>query len=274
MAGGDSKAMDHNELRDLTGAYALGILTDDERLALESHLRDCPSCADEVRESIEATSALAFGVKQVDPPASLRGRVLAAATAGYEPIPLTTKPRASSSALPYWLSAAAALAAVALGLYALNLRTKVQDLEARLRVATAASETMQKQLVSLSAEASDAQRRFTILAARDVRRIDLAGLPPATSASAQAFWSPTQGLFFAGTNLPALPAGRVYQLWMVTPEQAALGIALLTPDASGRVTTTTPNPAGVTRVAAVAVTLEPAGGSPSPTGDKVLVGLF
>ena len=267
--------MDHNELRELTGAYALGILTDDERVALENHLRDCRSCADEVRESIEATSALAVGVKQIDPPASLRGRVLAAATASREPRPTATLPRRSFGSLPYWLSAAATLAAVALGLYALNLRTRVEDLEARLRVATSATDSMQKQLISLSAEASEAQRRFRILAARDVRRIDLAGVPPAADAAAQAFWSPTQGLFLAGTNLPALPAGRVYQLWMISPEQAApLSMALLTPDAGGRVTTITPNPAGVTRVAAFAVTVEPAGGSPGPTGDKVLVGTF
>ncbi len=153
--------MDHNELRELTGAYALGILTDDERLALEGHLRDCQSCADEVRESIKATSALAVGVQQIDPPASLRARVLAAATQGSaERAPLTSKPRSSYSALPYWLSAAAALAAIALGLYAMNLRTRVQDLEAQLRVATAATDTMQKQLISLSADADEAQRRL------------------------------------------------------------------------------------------------------------------
>jgi anti-sigma-K factor RskA len=266
--------MDHNELRELTGAYALGILTDDERLTLENHLRECQACAAEVRESIEATSALAVGVTQIDPPASLRSRVLAAATGG-DSIQSATERRRSFSALPYWLSAAASLAALALGLYALNLRTRVQDLETRLRVATAASDTMKKQLISLSAEAREAQQRFAILAARDVRRIDLGGVPPAASASAQAFWSPTQGVFLDGTNLPALPAGRVYQLWMISPEQPApLGIALLTPDAGGRVSTITPNPAGITRVAAFAVTLEPAGGSPAPTGDKVLIGTF
>ena len=267
--------MDHNELRELTGAYALGILTDDERLALENHLRECQACAAEVRASIEATSALAVGVTQMDPPASLRSRVLAAATGSHDSIPSATGRRRSFNALPYWLSAAASLAALALGLYALNLRTRVQDLEARLRVATTASDKMQKQLISLSAEAREAQQRFAILAARDVRRIELGGVAPAASASAQAFWSPTQGVFLDGINLPALPAGRVYQLWMISPEQPApLGIALLTPDASGRVSTITPNPSGITRVAAFAVTLEPAGGSPAPTGDKVLVGLF
>ena len=262
--------MDHNELRELTGAYALGMLTDDERLALEGHLRDCQACAAEVRETIKATNALGIGVTQIDPPPSLRARVLAAATAG-SPAAI---PRTTSGALPYWLAAAASIAAVALGLYAMNLRTRIQDLEGRLRLATAATDQMQKQLVVLKADADDAQRRYSILTAADVRRINLAGVPPAAAASAQAFWSPTQGLLFAGTNLPALPAGRVYQLWMVTPEQAALGIALLTPDTGGRVTTITPTPQGVTRLAALAVTVEPTGGSPSPTGEKVLVGLF
>jgi anti-sigma-K factor RskA len=264
--------MDHNELRELTGAYALGMLTDDERLALEGHLRECQACAAEVRETINATTALGVGVPQIDPPPSLRARVLATATAERPAVMPRATPRTTSTTLPYWLAAAASIAAVALGLYAMNLRTRIQDLEGRLRVATAATDSMQKQLVVLKADADDAQRRYSILTAPDVRRIDLAGVPPAANASAQAFWSPTQGLLLAGTNLPTLPAGRVYQLWMVTPEQAALGIALVTPDAGGRVTTITPTPQGVTRLAAIAVTVEPAGGSPSPTGEKVLMG--
>jgi anti-sigma-K factor RskA len=264
--------MDHNELRELTGAYALGVLTDEERLALERHLPDCQACAAEVRETIMAANALGAGVTQIDPPPSLRARVLAAATAeGRAATPLPTT-RVRSAVLPYGLAAAASIAAVSLGLYAMNLNARIQDLEGRLRLATAASDSMQKQLVVLRADADDAQRRYSILTAPDVRRINLAGVPPAPAASAQAFWSPTQGLLLAGTNLPALPAGRVYQLWMVTPEQAALGVALLTPDAGGRVTTITPTPQGVTRLAAIAVTVEPAGGSPSPTGEKVLVG--
>jgi anti-sigma-K factor RskA len=267
------KAMDHNELRELTGAYALGILSDDERQALEGHLRDCQTCAAEVRQTIAAASTLAIGVKQIDPPSSLRSRVLNE-VAGADRGSVETRVRRGYSVLPYWLSAAAALAAIALGLYAVSLRNRITALEAQLRVATAATATMQKQLISLSADADDWRRRATILTAPDVRRVDLAGVAPAAGASARAYWSPAEGLFMSGTNLPALPQGRVYQLWMVTPEQKALGVALLTPDASGHVTTMISTPPGVTRIAALAVTLEPAGGSPAPTGDKVLIGLL
>jgi anti-sigma-K factor RskA len=267
--------MDHNELRELTGAYALGALGHEERLALEAHLRVCPSCAEEVRETIRVVDGLAVSVKQIDPPPALRARVLnAVVPAPKDPITAPGRQRDSHSVLPYWLSAAAALSALALGLYALSLRNRIDALEEQLRSARAATATIQQQLISVRAEAADAGRRAAILTAPDVRRVDLAGLPPTEAASARAYWSPTEGLFLAATGLPAPPAGRVYQLWMVTPDQAAHGIALLTPDVSGRVSALASTPAGVTRVAALAVTLEPAGVSPAPTGDKVLVGLM
>ena len=76
-------AMSHSELRDLSGLYALGMLTGEERLEFETHLESCPSCAAEVREAHAAVDALGAAVLQVEPPASLRARVLASVrTAG------------------------------------------------------------------------------------------------------------------------------------------------------------------------------------------------
>jgi anti-sigma-K factor RskA len=47
---------------------------------------------------------------------------------------------------------------------------------------------------------------------------------------------------------------------------------LLTPDAGGNLTTTLPTPANVPNPTALAVTIEPEGGVPSPTGAMYLVG--
>jgi len=112
-----------------------------------------------------------------------------------------------------------------------------------------------------------------ILAAPDLARIDLAGQPAAPSASARALWSRSRGLVFTASNLPPLPAGRVYQLWVLSSQPAPMSAGLLKPDFAGNITATIATPPDMPQPVAMAVTLEPDGGVPAPTGDKYLVGL-
>jgi anti-sigma-K factor RskA len=112
-----------------------------------------------------------------------------------------------------------------------------------------------------------------VLTAPDVARIDLAGQTPvAPQATARAFWSRSRGMVFTAANLPPLPAGRVYQLWVVTAQRAPLSAGLLTPDGQGSVSATFNTPADIPQPVALAVTIEPAGGVPAPTGDRYLIG--
>ena len=111
-----------------------------------------------------------------------------------------------------------------------------------------------------------------VLASSDLIRVDLAGQPSAPQARARAFWSRSRGLIFTASNLPPLPAGRTYQVWIVTPD-APLSAGLLRPGDGGDVHAVFTTPRDVARVAAVAVTIEPDGGVPAPTGEKYLVGL-
>jgi len=110
-----------------------------------------------------------------------------------------------------------------------------------------------------------------ILTAPDVARVDLAGQPASPNASGRAFWSRSRGLVFNASNLPPLPAGRTYQLWVVT-DQAPVSAGLLTPDAQGSFSDTFDTPVDIRPPVAVAVTIEPAGGVPAPTGERYLVG--
>jgi anti-sigma-K factor RskA len=104
-----------------------------------------------------------------------------------------------------------------------------------------------------------------------VARVDLAGQTIAPKASARAFWSRSRGMVFTASNLPPLPAGRIYQLWVVTA-QAPISAGLLTPDATGNVSDIFNTPQDLPQPVAMAVTIEPAGGVPAPTGAMYLVG--
>lgn len=142
---------------------------------------------------------------------------------------------------PWLWAAASVLCAVGLAMYAAQQRGRVARLEA-------------------------------VLAASDLVRVELAGQTIAPRASARAFWSRSRGLVFTASNLPPLPAGRTYQLWIVTA-QMPIGAGLLRPGGDGVARAVLATSADVAQPVAIALTIEPEGGVPAPTGDKYLVGL-
>ena len=266
--------MTHDELRELSGGYALGILDEPDRRTFEAHLSTCASCAAEVADFTSVASALALDVPQIDPPASLRERVLRAATVPASPpaaveqftagraIPEARRPRRER--MLTLLSAAALIIAFALGAYAVSLQRRIALLEGQVRAAADRVAQSQQQLVQLKAAADQSTQVRRILAAGDLRRLDLAGTKAAPAAAGRAFWSPAEGLVVAFANLPATDGGRVYQLWVIPPGGSPIDAGLLDLQPDGRALALAR--AGTSqRVGTVAITLEPAGGSPVPT---------
>jgi anti-sigma-K factor RskA len=226
---------------------------------------------DEPRDEMDPAvlQGLAQVVPQIDPPAELRARVLGTIR-GREGF--STRQGERPSGPLFWLATAAVLAlAVGLGAYAAQLRGRIATLETELRDANRRADASDRQVADAQRTASGAQSAVAVLTAPDVAHVDLAGQPAAPTASARAFWSRSRGLVFTGTNLPQLPAGRTYQLWVVTA-QAPISAGLLTPDSQGGVSGTFATPVDIPTPVAMAVTIEPSGGVPAPTGEKYLVG--
>ena len=92
---------EHDELGELAGLYVLGGLAPAERRAFEEHLAACEVCAEEVRALGAVAQALPYAVTQIDPPASLRTRVLAvtgeSASARGHVVPMPTRQTARPS---------------------------------------------------------------------------------------------------------------------------------------------------------------------------------
>lgn len=249
-----------HRLGDQAELYVLGALTAAERTEFEAHLAVCASCAAEVRSLVPVLAALAQTATGAAPSLEVRRRLLTRLTG----------PRRFVQ--PPWLAAAASVAvAVVLGGYSAQLRGRVSTLETRLRDTTLRAESSERQIADVRRTAAETQSALAVLEAPDVARIDLAGQSVAPSASARAFWSRSRGLVFTASNLPPLPPGRTYQLWVITAQPAPISAGLLKPDANGRVSATFETPPDLPTPLAMAVTDEPEGGVPSPTGQKYLV---
>ncbi|MBA2260382.1 MAG: anti-sigma factor [Acidobacteria bacterium] len=258
--------------------YALGYLTPDERREVEQHAGQCDACSQELSELLLVMDGLARSAEPVVPPAALKQRVLARlgretqeGVATVQPLPGRTVVAdvRRSGWSGAWLAAAAALLLVAGGSLYLALERQDRITSELARVAGEITELQQR----LGDNAAQADMVLSILTAQDMRRIDLASAGGTQASAARAYWSPTRGLLVAADNLPVPPPGRVYQVWLIGSGGGPVSAGMLGSLGAGRGLLIAPPPGGIsTGPVTVAVTDEPPGGLPAPTGGKHLIG--
>lgn len=255
-------------------AYVLGALPADERSAIESHIAHCPQCAAEARSLQRVTDAMSRCVPQRTPRPELRARVLESIRTGggAHATAAPQLPRRRSAATAWLPIAAMLLLALGLGSYAARLQQRIDVLESRLDAALARAASAEQATIDARRVADETQSAMSVLAAPDLARIDLKGEAAAPGASARALWSRQRGMVFTASNLPPAPAGRAYQVWVVTATTPPISAGLLQLDASGRGMRIFITPTDIAVPVAVAVTLEPEGGVPAPTGERYLLG--
>jgi anti-sigma-K factor RskA len=112
---------------------------------------------------------------------------------------------------------------------------------------------------------------LTFLRSPTVQVISLAGSEMAKSAGALLLYeAESKQAFLYAFNMPPLPAGKTYQLWAIVDKPINAGTFGTDAGHKGRlIVRTIPDPA---RVAKFAVSLEPEGGRPQPTGEIYLAG--
>jgi anti-sigma-K factor RskA len=274
----------HEELRENLEAWAIGALRVPEAQELERHLLTCPACAEIARDLTLVPLALQAGRPLESPSAFVRARLLSSVQ-GSAAAPTTTptdrsvmasaaiERRSAGAGIAAWLAVAAALVLAAfLGWDGVRLRSRIAELTNELDQARAAVAATESRMAMIQQSADRNQSALAVLTAPDVARIDFAGQPDAPKASGRAYWSRARGMVFSAAALPPPPAGRTYQVWVVTSAPAPISAGLIEPDTSGHVNEVFATPPDIPQPIAVAVTLEPAGGVASPTGPKVLVG--
>jgi len=261
---------EHDHLRELAGPYALGVLDEDERQVFERHLPLCEECRREVADVRLVSEGIANTVEAVAPPPHLRARIMAAAQAIPAGPRQATGTRGAMAMFPWWLAAAASVAAVVFGGLWRTSSQRLDVAEGELASTRQQLAQAQGRMASVQSVADHARQQLDILSAPDVVRVDLIGQAVSPSAGGRVYWSRSRGLAFSATNLPPLATGRVYQLWLVT-SPAPVSAALVGPDPAGRFDAIVPGATSL-EPTAFALTVEPEGGSPGPTGAMYLLG--
>jgi len=131
-------------------------------------------------------------------------------------------------------------------------------------------ENADRKIAEAEQTARNAQTVSDVLAAPDLVRFNVTSGATTPRAFAQMLWSRSRGLVFSGSRVPAAPAGTTYQAWLLTATEP-VSAGLFVPDQAGRVMMVVQDPPRVPRpVTGVAVTVEPTGGRPAPSGPTLL----
>lgn len=272
-------SFDHDRLSDRIPAYVLGALEGAELEELEQHLAtECATCNAELLRSTRDLEALAAANAPVTPSEMTRARVMAEIESrselsdGSVEEALRPPPEASGVA---WMPLAAAASLLLLawsGWSQVQLRREVQALQAQ-------SVVDGQQLAAIRGELDQAHQqlgRFSmasrILATPGLETVRLAGLEAAPEASAQALVTAdaTRAVLYV-SNLAPVGADQTYQLWVIAGGEPVPN-GLFTVDQNGNASVVLEKLVARAPIEAWAVTIEPAGGVPQPTGPMVLMG--
>ena len=221
--------MNDGSPHELSAAYALDALDGPELEAYETHLAGCERCREDVASFRATASALAYDVDLPPPPETLEHRILAAARAE-RPNVVPLRQRLDFPAVA--LSAVAAVAAIAVGIWAVHLSNSL-DRQKQIR-------NDQKSVIDVL---SDCSRT------------------PTQGSSGAICVAPTEKAVLITDGLPAASPDKTYEAWVITGRRVQP--AGLFHGGAGRKYVLLTKP--VRAPAKVAVTLEKRGGVSAPT---------
>jgi len=245
-------------------AYALGAVAPEEGAHIEEHLGECLACWDHLSQSQRAAALLALAVPLEQPREGLRQRIILQAQreAEFTPDPSRTRRGWRLPRLVAVGATAVAVAAVGALSWSLvetrNLRSDYGDIQQQATIAGEHADT--------------ASRLVSIMWRPDTESAEMAASGAAAGATAYYAWTRDGKLgAVVCRDLPDAPKGKVYQLWITCgPEPIDGGTFTAWQGQCQHITSlkcTSP-------LSGVNVSLEPEGGSPSPSNEIVLTASF
>ncbi len=227
--------MEQGRFEELKEAYVLGALSEEERRDFEEYLAAHPEVQAEVEELGAVASLLALSAQEQEPPPELRGRILEAVGAE------AAHPGTSHRSWLAWLGELLSVRSLALGVasllviglfsWSMLLREEVQDLQAS-----------QQRTIVLEGSGVAEGVRAEVVVLEGGRAVLIA------------------------QNMPPVPEDRTMQIWVIEDDVPRPG-GLFEPEGKMVAAAITHPLRGAD---AIAVTVEPDGGSPEPTSDPML----
>ncbi|HEX4001341.1 MAG TPA: anti-sigma factor [Candidatus Acidoferrales bacterium] len=246
---------------------ALGALEGNERQALEMHVESCADCARKLSAARGRVAMLSLAAPRVEPPAAVKQRLMAqvratAAPAGATGAASTARDRpAPPSPFSRWWNAVLIPVGVALALVTLLLWHENRALDRQLETLRASVNQQQQELN----EAREVAELMTSQATITIPLAQQAGMP---KGSAHVMYNAKMDMIMYDGEIMPAPSAKTYQLWLVPVKGNPISCGTFSGQPDHWMMKL---PEGMSPKE-FAVTLEPAGGMPHPTGPMVLMG--
>jgi anti-sigma-K factor RskA len=242
--------MDHERFEELRDAYVLGALPEEEHGEFERYLAAHPQRQAEVDELGAFANLLAISPQQQEPPPELRRKVMEVVEA--EATPRRVRRRPMFAGIREYLDARSialgAAAMLVIGLLSWNV-------------------LLQDQVRDLTGQIEEAQSERPERQVQESRTIALEGAWAQQGASAEVASIDENRVILVAENMPSVPEDRTCQIWVIHDEVPTPS-GLFDPNGNMTATAVTTS---IEKADAIAVTVEPASGSPKPTSDPVLL---
>jgi anti-sigma-K factor RskA len=236
-------SVEENHVLDVLPAFVLGILTDEETNRVVEHLAVCDTCQVELTRLQQVADDLPLALLQTKPPSRVKQRLMQAVRSPEPKIVPTSQPS-------FWQRLVG------------PVRTLAPMVGAALIVLLAVVNLLLWRQLSLSNHQPGTSMQV----------IALANTQYSPRAEGTLIMNQT-GEY--GTvvvdKLAALDSGHQYQVWLLKDGQRMSGgLFSVNPEGYASLEIKAPNP--LSQYDSVGITIEPFGGSPGPTGSKVLAG--
>jgi anti-sigma-K factor RskA len=244
--------------------YALGVLEGEDKRVLEDHLAACGECREKLEEARGLVALVGLTAPSQAPRPELRKRLLdrVRAEGGLQE---DAEKVSFWGSLLHWPNVgwAFAILVVVTG----SVLTAVEN--RRLERQLASLERMAK---NEHAELTRTSAALELLRAPDTVRVRLVAGQARSVPEGKVFYHPKRGLLFIAWRLPAPATHMCYQLWLMPMKGNPISAGVFMPDTNGDGAVLMPELPLDVVAKGFAVTVEPDGGMPQPTGPHVLEG--
>ena len=222
----------HDQLLELCPVYALGALDGEELREFEAHLKSgCTSCNQEIQQFVELTARIPEALPNIIVSSDLKSRLLdeinreSSRREVVEFKPRVTLPRQEKSAwktvwVPWACAAAAGIALVLSFFNTSRLNDEISGKQSKLEQQQEKLEQQEGKLEQQKEKLDQLQNQLrsesAFLNTPELRVTMLAGTEKSPRSTGKILWNARErkALFYAA-NLPAIPPGKTYQLWII-----------------------------------------------------------
>lgn len=279
--------MTKDEFIELCAAYAAGSLEGEDRRRFEEYLRNAD------REELEMLSELAglasmlpFGLERKSPPPHIKEQVIQRIRTSAH-AETSAQKRTGDLAGKYlppqagtrhrWLPLGITVVAIAMiagfSLYVVRLMGTIDNQNSQIVGIQKEKTELVAQIVALKNDLSRKEEMLKVLSSKQIEMTIMNGLDVNPVGYGKILWDPERATaILQVANLPNIPPDKDYQLWVIKDKPISAGVFVVSGTEENffkieNLAVTNPR-----EISAFAVTLEPKGGVPQPTGAMYMMG--